>query len=69
MQMTRATWAMWLSGTTASLSDDGLTIVVASDYASDWLRNRLHPLIQRTVDGLAGRPLPVTYVAGLEVAP
>ena len=61
MQMAHSTFSAWLSGTTAAPSGDGLTICVRNEYAADWLGNRLHSIIQRTVDGLAGRPLPVRY--------
>lgn len=63
MQMTRATFATWLRGSTAVETPDGLTVHVANDHAVDWLANRLHPIVQRTVDAVAGRPLPVTYRA------
>lgn len=63
MQMTRDTFAEWLRGTRAEQTPNGLTVRVRNNYAVDWLSKRLHPVIQRTVDGLAGRPLPVTYVA------
>lgn len=68
MQMTRSMFASWLSGSTATETDLGLTIQVRNDYAVDWLTNRLHPLIQRTVDQLAGHRIPVHYVASSEMA-
>lgn len=64
MQMAQSTFSAWLSGTTAALTGDGLTICVRNEFAVEWLGNRLHPVIQRTVDGLAGRPLVVRYEWG-----
>lgn len=61
MQMTRATFTTWLQGTTAALDGDTLTVHVRNVHAIDWLENRLHDLIQRTVNALAGRPLTIHY--------
>lgn len=61
MQMTRATFATWLAGTTATLKGDELVVHVRSTHAVDWLENRLHTLIVRTVTNIAGRPLTVHY--------
>lgn len=48
-QMTRATFDTWLRGSQAADLGDGLlTIAVASDYAKDWLENRLYDTILRT---------------------
>lgn len=61
MQMTRATFAAWFQGTTATLDGDALTVHVRNHHAVDWLENRLHDLITRTVGSVAGRPLSVRY--------
>ena len=63
MQMTKATYHTWLTGTTATLDGDQLTIHVRNHHAIDWLENRLHDLITRTAASVAGRPLAVRYEA------
>lgn len=65
MQMTRATFSAWLQGTTADETPAGLTVHTRNAEAVEWLSHRLHPVIQRAVDSLAGRPMAVRY----EVAP
>jgi hypothetical protein len=61
MQMTKSTFAAWLRGTSATLADDILTIHLRNTHAVDWVSNRLHDLIARTVAALAGRPLTIRY--------
>ena len=65
MSMTRATYTTWFGGSAATLDGDDLTIHVRNDHAVAWLRERLHPVVQRAVDYAAGRPLAIRYVAGL----
>lgn len=62
-QLDHAPFNAWLRGTTAAETADGLTVYVASDHALDWLRGRLHPLIERAVASAAGRPLAIHYEA------
>lgn len=69
MQMTSATYASWLQGATASETPAGLVVHVRNDHAVDWLANRLHPLIRRTVNALAGRDMPVQYQSRQEALP
>jgi hypothetical protein len=62
MQMTRATFSQWLRGTWVGLSSKGRLVVYARDeYAVDWLRARLCLPIQRTVNGIVGREVPVEF--------
>jgi hypothetical protein len=64
MQMTRATFSQWLRGTWVGLSSKGGLVVYARDgYAVDWLRARLCPPIQRTVNGIVGREVPIEFEA------
>jgi hypothetical protein len=59
-QMTRATFDTWMQGTyIADVQGDAFTVAVRSEYARDWLENRLLPLIQRTLTGLLGRSVSV----------
>lgn len=69
MQTTRATFDQLLRGTTAAEDANGLTVHVRNAAAAEWLEQRLHPVVQRTVDALAGRPLPVHYAAPQEAKP
>ncbi len=59
-QMTRATFETWLQGTyIVGVQEDVIVIAVRSEYARDWVENRLLPLVQRTLTGLLGKPVTV----------
>jgi hypothetical protein len=62
MQMTRATFDTWLGGSqVVGIEGEGIVVHVRDSYAEEWLRARwLHP-IQRTLDGIAGRAVPVRF--------
>ena len=45
----------------ALLADDELVIKLAADFNREWVASRLDEVIVRTVSGIAGRPLKVTY--------
>jgi hypothetical protein len=63
LQMTRATFDMWLRGTpTLGFDADTLVVQVKNRAAQEWLESRLAPVIDRTLTRLAGRPLPIRYV-------
>ncbi len=62
MQMTRAAYRRHLENTTATLAGDELTIHVRQG-SDQWLAARFNELISRTVTGLAGRPLTISYKA------
>lgn len=63
LQMTKATFDTWVRPTHAIAYADGAMVVgVHSPYAKDWLENRLHTTIQRTVTGIIGRSTEVRYV-------
>ncbi len=55
LQMTKATFNTWLrdSRATAVTGDGTLTIQVRSDFAKDWLENRLYDTILRTCRTMA----------------
>ncbi len=55
LQMTRATFNTWLKETQL-VSHNGTTFVIGvrNDYAKDWLENRLHDTILRTLVDVAG---------------
>ncbi len=63
LQMTKATFDTWVRPTHAITYQDGaMTVGVHSPYAKEWLENRLHTTIQRTVTGIIGRSVEVRYV-------
>ena len=68
LQMTNATFNTWLAGSraTAVAGDGTLTIQVRSDYAKDWLENRLYDTILRTVVSLAAAMIDQPAVPGLQ---
>ncbi|MBI3913193.1 MAG: chromosomal replication initiator protein DnaA [Chloroflexi bacterium] len=62
-KMTKATFDTWVRGTHALGMDNGTMVVgVHSPYAKEWLENRLHTTIERTVTGILGRSVEVRYV-------
>jgi len=64
MQMTRATFDTWLSGSRVVAVRDGEMIVRVRDrYAVDWLQARWLGPIRRTVAGVVGQALGVRFEA------
>ncbi len=65
LQMTKATFDTWVRPTYAISYSDGVVVVgVQSQYAKEWLENRLHTTIQRTLVGITGQSTEVRYVVG-----
>ncbi|MBI4786343.1 MAG: chromosomal replication initiator protein DnaA [Chloroflexi bacterium] len=63
LQMTKATFDTWVRPTYAIAYQDGAMVVgVHSPYAKEWLENRLHTTIRRTLIGILGRSAEVQYV-------
>ncbi len=63
LQMTKATFDTWVRPTYAIAYSEGVLIVgVHSEYAKEWLENRLQTTIQRTIVGITGQPTEVRYV-------
>ncbi|MFQ5408453.1 MAG: chromosomal replication initiator protein DnaA [Anaerolineales bacterium] len=63
LQMTRSTYDTWLRDTQLVAYEDGTYIVgCKSAYAKDWLENKLHATIKRTLSGIAGRSVEVRFV-------
>ncbi len=62
LQTTRATFDTWLRGSRAiACEDEALTVYVRHAYAVDWLENRLRPVIERTLQRLAGPSARVSF--------
>jgi hypothetical protein len=63
LQMTRATFDTWLRDSSLVSYEDGVMVVrVKNAYARDWLANRLHNTVRRTLARLAGCSVEVRYV-------
>ncbi len=63
LQMTKATFDTWVRPTYALGFENGTMVVgVHSPYAKEWLENRLHTTIQRTLIGILGQSVEVRYV-------
>jgi len=65
LQMSRATFETWLMTTTGELRDGTLTVTLPNTYALDWIE-RLRPIIENTVERIAGRPLNVAFTTPAE---
>jgi hypothetical protein len=64
LSMAPATFDQWLRGSRVHEAAPGhLTVRVRSPRALDWLQQRLMSLIRRTVEGCAGHPVEVTFIA------
>ena len=63
LQMTRATFDTHLRNTRLIRLEDGVvTIAVDSERARDWLENQLRAVIQRTLKGIVGHHLEITFL-------
>ena len=73
LQLPRSTFETWVRDTTCLAHEDGAFVIgVANAYAKDWLSLRLRPLIKRTLAGIVGHAVDVTFVVqpiALEDAP
>ena len=62
LQMTRATFDTWLRNTRpVACEDNTLIIGVQSEYAREWLENRLGPIVARTAAAVAGREITIKF--------
>jgi chromosomal replication initiator protein len=63
LQMTKATFDTWVKQTYVVAYEDGTFIIGAQNgFAIDWLENRLHATIQRTLTKILNRSVEVRYV-------
>ena len=63
LEIPKSTFDTWVRGTALLSQDDGAYVVgVTNAYAKDWLENRLHGTVKRTLSGLAGRSVDVRFV-------
>ncbi|MBC7250508.1 MAG: hypothetical protein H5T62_09510 [Anaerolineae bacterium] len=62
-QMTRATFDTWLCHSRLISADNGACVIaVHSEYARQWLEQRLKPIVARTLAGVLGRQVEVQFV-------
>jgi chromosomal replication initiator protein len=62
LQVTRPNYDTWLKDTVGLQFGDGLFVVGApNDFATAWLSTKLRPLIARTISGIVGQPMDVTF--------
>ena len=62
LRVTRPNYETWLKDTVGVLFDNGLFVVGApNDFATEWLSTKLRPLIAKTLSGIIGRPVEVTF--------
>jgi len=65
LQMTKATFNTWLKDTRLLACDDSSFVIgVRNDYARDWLENRLHGAVVRTLSAIVGQEVEVRFVVG-----
>jgi chromosomal replication initiator protein len=63
LQMTRATFNTWLKDARLLNCEGGEYVIsVRNDYAKDWLENRLHDTIQRTLASIVGEQVSLRFV-------
>ena len=70
LEVTRPNFDTWLRGTVGlRIADSQFVVGVPSDFAIEWLKSRLHPLISRTISQLLGGPISVSFeVLGVQPA-
>ena len=64
LKMAQTTFDTWLRDTHCLGRENGNTLLIGvkNGYAVEWLENRLHPLIQKTLTRIAGKDLDVRFV-------
>ncbi len=67
LQMTKATFNTWLrDARLLSSAGDRYVIGVRNGYAKDWLENRLHDTILRTLGAIVGETVEIEFVVSAE---
>ncbi|MCC7358523.1 MAG: chromosomal replication initiator protein DnaA [Anaerolineales bacterium] len=63
LEIPKSTFDTWVRGSALVSQEEGAYVVgVNNAYAKDWLENRLHGTVKRTLSGLAGRAVDVRFV-------
>ena len=67
LQMTKETFNTWVKPTTVvSWQNDNFVVGAPNGYIKDWLENRLHTPIQRTLSGIVGQNVSVQFIVWAE---
>jgi chromosomal replication initiator protein len=67
LQMTRATYNTWIRPVSAvSYDQDTFVLGTPNGYIKDWLENRLHAPIQRTLSGILGQETTVQIIVWVD---
>jgi len=62
VRVTRPNYETWLKDTVGLQFDDGVFVVGApNDFATEWLSTKLRPLIAKTLSGIIGHPVDVSF--------
>ncbi len=62
VQVTRPNYETWLKDTVGICFKNGLFVVGApNDFATEWLSTKLRPLIAKTLSGIVGHPVEVSF--------
>ena len=63
LQMTKATFNTWLKDARLLAKEENEFVIgVRNDYAKDWLENRLHDTILRTLTAISRQPVTIRFV-------
>lgn len=63
LQVTKSVYDTWLAETTLIAHEDGAFVVgVPNAYTKDWLENRLHATVKRTLAGIVGHAVELNFV-------
>jgi chromosomal replication initiation ATPase DnaA len=69
LQLTSTTFNTWLARSAPVLVEDGTLVVgLHNKHAREWIENRLHSMIQRTLASVVGRDLDVKFIVSNEEA-
>lgn len=60
-KISESSYHTWLSGTSASIHDNVLTVMATNEFAADWLRERYQPIIFDTVKECAGKTFDIEF--------
>ena len=67
LQMTQATFSTWVKPTSVvAWEQDTIVLGAPNGYIKDWLENRLHAPIERTLSGVLGKKVDVEFVVWAE---
>lgn len=67
LQLAESTYTTWLKRSRLVSGENGDFVVAAhNEYAKDWLESKLTALCNRTLTGIAGHPVQITFITDTE---